>query len=72
MYVGDQIRTALNNIAAVLPGIVKDVRGWGLINGVELESGITSSEVANLLLESGVLVVPAGNDIFHFQPYFSS
>ena len=32
------------------------------------ESGVTASEVAKLLMESGVLVVPAGPNVVRFVP----
>ncbi len=66
-YSGEQIRKSLNSVAAKLPGVIKDIRGWGLMNGVEMtaESGVTAAEVAKLLMESGVLVVPAGNYFHH-------
>ena len=31
---GEQTRASLSNIAAKLPGVIKDIRGWGLINGI--------------------------------------
>ena len=42
--------------------MIKEIRGWGLMNGVEMtaESGVTAAEVAKLLMDTGVLVVPAG------------
>lgn len=50
--------------------MIKEIRGWGLINGVEMttESGVTAAEVAKLLMDTGILVVPAGPSVVRFVP----
>jgi adenosylmethionine-8-amino-7-oxononanoate aminotransferase len=42
--------------------ILSEVRGWGLINGIEIteDSGITAAMVTKALMDNGLLVVPAG------------
>ena len=62
VHSGEQIRKSLTSTATKLPGVIKEIRGWGLINGVEMttESGVTAAEVAKLLMDTGILVVPAG------------
>lgn len=67
---GEQIRSLARNLQKKMPNIISDVRGMGLINGVELapESGVTSADVAKLLLQEGVLVVPAGPTVIRFVP----
>jgi acetylornithine/N-succinyldiaminopimelate aminotransferase len=61
-------------LAAVLqekyPSLIKEVRGWGLIRGIEIteESGISSANMAKALLDAGVLVVPAGPMVIRFVP----
>ena len=73
------------------PTVVKEVRGWGLINGIELTDssgvcvcvkiykilisystcvtkGVTAADVTKLLMENGVLVVPAGPKVIRFVP----
>ena len=51
------------------------MRGWGLINGIELSenSGVTAADVTKILMENGVLVVPAGpkvSNIFIFILFY--
>ena len=67
---GDQMRSLARELATKYPAIVKDVRGWGLINGIELKEdcGFGAAEVTKALLESGVLVVPAGPKVIRFVP----
>lgn len=67
---GDQLRNLARELAGKYPKLIKDVRGWGLINGIELaeECGFGSAEVAKALLAAGVLVVPAGPKVIRFVP----
>ena len=47
-----------------------DVRGWGLINGMEIsaDSDITSIEIVNAALTEGLLLAPAGPKVLRFVP----
>lgn len=67
---GEQLRTRLRAIAVANPQLVKEVRGWGLINGMELqsESEITSSDIVKAAIEEGLLLVPAGPKVVRFVP----
>lgn len=67
---GEQLRTGLKAIAQAHPNLVADVRGWGLINGLELnaEVELTSIEVVKAAIEQGVLLVPAGPKVVRFVP----
>ena len=44
---GEQLRTRLRAIATAYPQIFEEVRGWGLINGIEIkaDADLTSIEV---------------------------
>ena len=68
---GKQLRSLAEDLKNRVPGLIKDVRGWGLINGVELteESGLTAADVTKVLMENGVLVVPAGPKVISQQLY---
>ena len=59
---GEQLRKLARNIQSKYPDVISEVRGWGLMNGVQIsaDSKLLSSDVAKELLEQGVLVVPAG------------
>ncbi|HEY9847245.1 MAG TPA: aspartate aminotransferase family protein, partial [Candidatus Caenarcaniphilales bacterium] len=59
---GEQLRAGLRVIAQKYPSWIHEVRGWGLINGLELkpEVALTSVEVVKAAVAEGLLLVPAG------------
>jgi acetylornithine aminotransferase len=67
---GEQLRAGLRAIAKKYPQQIVDVRGWGLINGLELSSDIelTAPDVVNATLARGLLLVPAGPKVVRFVP----
>lgn len=67
---GEQLRAGLKLIAAKYPQYISDVRGWGLINGMELHENIelTSSDIVNAAIQKGLLLVPAGPKVVRFVP----
>jgi acetylornithine/N-succinyldiaminopimelate aminotransferase len=67
---GEQLRSGLRAIAAKYPQHIGEVRGWGLINGLELraEIGVTAADVVNAAINEGVLLVPAGPKVVRFVP----
>ncbi|KAL1530048.1 hypothetical protein AB1Y20_000970 [Prymnesium parvum] len=68
---GDQLRKGLDAMAARLgKGVVKEVRGWGLIVGVELSADTTflAADVGAALLEAGMLTVAAGPKVVRLVP----
>jgi len=67
---GEQLREGLQEIAQSFPALVQEVRGWGLINGLELKeaANLTSAEVVKGAIAEGVLLVPAGPKVVRFVP----
>ncbi|MFN6529141.1 aspartate aminotransferase family protein [Nostoc sp. ChiSLP03a] len=67
---GEQLRSGLKAIAAKYPQHIGEVRGWGLINGLELRADIeiTAADVVNAAIKEGVLLVPAGPKVVRFVP----
>lgn len=67
---GEQLRTRLRSIATRYPHLVAEVRGWGLINGMELNADVamTSIEVVKAAMAEGLLLVPAGPKVIRFVP----
>ncbi|MEH2064971.1 MAG: aspartate aminotransferase family protein [Nostoc sp.] len=67
---GEQLRDGLRAIAAKYPQHIGEVRGWGLINGLELRADIelTAADVVNAAIKEGVLLVPAGPKVIRFVP----
>eukprot|EP01033_Poteriospumella_lacustris_P014654 gene14654-10479_t len=61
-------RTVLQN---KYPKLISEVRGWGLINGIELSADqpLTAADVTKaLMVTEHVLVVPAGPKVIRFVP----
>jgi len=67
---GEQLRAGLRAIAETYPTQIAEVRGWGLINGLELktDSPLTSADVVKAAIANGVLLVPAGPKVIRFVP----
>ena len=67
---GNQLRALAEAMKAKYPEIVSDVRGWGLISGIEIseQSSLMAADFAKALMEDGVLVVPAGPKVIRFVP----
>nr|WP_199315472.1 aspartate aminotransferase family protein [Planktothrix sp. FACHB-1355] len=67
---GEQLRTGLRAIASKYPNHIVEVRGWGLINGMELKADIelTSADVVKAAMAEGLLLVPAGPKVLRFVP----
>ncbi|AUB38014.1 acetylornithine aminotransferase [Nostoc flagelliforme CCNUN1] len=67
---GEQLRSGLKAIAAKYPQQVGEIRGWGLINGLELRANIqlTAADIVNAAINEGVLLVPAGPKVVRFVP----
>ncbi len=67
---GEQLRTGLQHIADKFPTLIQEVRGWGLIDGMELHetTNLTSAEIVKVLMQEGILLVPAGPKVVRFVP----
>lgn len=67
---GEQLRKNLRAIANQYTNLFVDVRGWGLINGMEInsESELTSIDLVKAAMEEGLLIVPAGPKVLRFVP----
>ncbi len=73
---GEQLRKGLKAIAAHQesahqhPAFITDVRGWGLINGMEISADValTAPEVVKVAMDKGLLLVPAGPKVVRFVP----
>jgi acetylornithine/N-succinyldiaminopimelate aminotransferase len=67
---GEQLRAGLREIAAAAAGRIAEVRGWGLIVGVELaeDEPRSAAELATAALEAGLLAVSAGPRVLRLVP----
>jgi acetylornithine/N-succinyldiaminopimelate aminotransferase len=67
---GEQLRQGLEAIASRYPQYISEVRGWGLIDGLELQADtpLTAADVVNAAIAEGLLLVPAGPKVVRFVP----
>lgn len=67
---GEQLRNGLKALATKYPHLISEVRGWGLINGMELQADIslTAPEIVKAAMDEGLLLVPAGPKVVRFVP----
>ncbi|MDM7327568.1 MAG: aspartate aminotransferase family protein [Thermosynechococcus sp. Uc] len=67
---GQQLRTGLCELQAAYPHLIAEVRGWGLINGLELQpdTPLAAAEVVKAAIAEGLLLVPAGPKVVRFVP----
>jgi acetylornithine aminotransferase len=67
---GEQLRAGLRAIAQKFPNHVAEVRGWGLIDGLEIkaDSPLTAPEIVKVAMVNGLLLVPAGPKVVRFVP----
>lgn len=64
---GAQLERGLLGIADRYGGVVQEVRGAGLIRGVELK-GVKAGDVVGNAMQMGLLLVPAGATVVRFVP----
>jgi len=67
---GKQLAEGLNAMAKKYPDVMGDVRGWGLLRGIEIKegAGVTASELVGDAMSGGLLLVPAGPSVVRFVP----
>ena len=67
---GEQLRKRLRAIAANYSHMFTEVRGWGLINGMEIkpEIELTSINIVKEAMSEGLLLAPAGPKVLRFVP----
>ncbi|MEM8722837.1 MAG: aspartate aminotransferase family protein [Cyanobacteria bacterium P01_G01_bin.39] len=67
---GEQLRVRLRALAKKYPALFTEVRGWGLINGLELSADcdVTSIEIVKAAMAEGLLIAPAGAKVLRFVP----
>ncbi len=67
---GEQLRTGLQLLLSQHPQHLQEVRGWGLIDGLELraDSSLTAVDMVKAAMAKGLLLVPAGVKVLRFVP----
>jgi 4-aminobutyrate aminotransferase len=65
---GEQALAALRPLVRRHEAIVRDVRGKGLMIGVQFDSGATADAVQTAAFQRGLLVLEAGEDVVRMSP----
>lgn len=66
---GDQLSAGLEALAKKYPKILGQVRGWGLLKGIEVTAeDITPGQVVQGAMDQGLLLVGAGKNVVRFVP----
>ena len=65
---GRQIMDGLRPLVDRFPGVVRDVRGKGLMIGIQFDSGDTAEAVQMAAFARGLLVLEAGDDCVRMSP----
>jgi 4-aminobutyrate aminotransferase len=65
---GREIQDALKSLVTRFPGLVRDVRGKGLMIGLQFDSGEAAEAVQMQAFERGLLVLEAGDDCVRMSP----
>ena len=67
---GEQLRSKLRAIAKKYSALFTEVRGWGLINGIQLgdDINLTSIDLVKAAMAEGLLLAPAGAKVLRFVP----
>uniref|UniRef100_A0A7S2CEB1 acetylornithine transaminase n=1 Tax=Octactis speculum TaxID=3111310 RepID=A0A7S2CEB1_9STRA len=67
---GAQLKLGLEELIQEHPRLLKEARGWGLIQGLEIseDSGVTAGQMVGAAIEEGLLLVPAGTHVVRFVP----
>jgi 4-aminobutyrate aminotransferase len=65
---GEQMMAALRPLLVAFPDHVRDVRGKGLLVGVQFDSGGTAAAVEHAAFERGLMVLTAGDDVIRISP----
>jgi 4-aminobutyrate aminotransferase len=65
---GAQMMATLRPLTTAFPDRVRDVRGKGLLVGVQFDSGVTAAAVEHAAFERGLMVLTAGDDVIRMSP----
>ena len=65
---GREVMDGLRPLVDQFPGLVRDVRGKGLMIGIQFDSGETADAVQMQAFDRGLLVLEAGDDCVRMSP----
>lgn len=66
--IGGELKDELLNLQKKFPNKIAEVRGVGLMLGVKLCDDVDQAQMVQKLMENGLLVIPAGNNVLRILP----
>jgi acetylornithine/N-succinyldiaminopimelate aminotransferase len=66
--VGGELKNELLNLQKKFPSKITEVRGIGLMLGIKLHDDIDQAQMVQKLMDNGLLVIPAGNNVLRILP----
>lgn len=63
-----ELKLELQNLQKKFPDLIDEIRGVGLMLGVKINQKIEHTEVVKKLIENGLLVIPAGENVIRILP----
>jgi acetylornithine/N-succinyldiaminopimelate aminotransferase len=65
---GELLQKGLKKLQSKFPEIIEEVRGVGLMLGLKINQKFENVEVVKKLIESGLLTIPAGQNVIRILP----
>lgn len=66
--VGAELKAELENLHKKFPAIISEIRGVGLMLGVKINENITNLTMTQKLIDQGLLVIPASDNVIRLLP----
>ncbi len=66
--VAAELKSELQNLQKDFPTLIDEIRGVGLMLGIKINQKIENTEVVKKLIENGMLVIPAGENVIRILP----
>ncbi len=66
--VGDYLKKQLKKLQKNYPLLIEEIRGVGLMIGLKISEKVENTTVTAKLLENGLLVIPAGQNVIRILP----
>jgi acetylornithine/N-succinyldiaminopimelate aminotransferase len=66
--VAAELKSELQNLQKEFPDLIDEIRGVGLMLGIKINQKIENTEVVKKLIENGMLVIPAGENVIRILP----
>jgi acetylornithine/N-succinyldiaminopimelate aminotransferase len=66
--IGYELKSELQNLHKKFPNIVDEIRGVGLMLGIKINEKIMNTEMTQKLIDQGLLVVPASDNVIRLLP----